>query len=303
MILVDKFVRMVNDAQVASAVVYPTSPYTGNLPTKTVKKGSKGTSVKRVQKFLNWCIKAGLTVDGSCGKKTVSAIKKFQKQYKLSVDGVFGPQCRKKAKALVSKYAAKPTPAPTPTPTPAPTPASKATTWVDNANAWAKKIAADNSYHYVKWSSNEKTHECPICHKHPKGKYHGWNCIGFAHAVWHHGGKLGNRCNCYIISNQIGNQMLKMSQSEMLATAKKKTGLKDIKVLRNKKGIPKSQWKAGDICLQYNGSKYVHTFYYMGNGKVADSTGSSGKVPNDKQIAVRSYNKYTCKIILRYTGK
>lgn len=287
--------KAITDAQIATAAVYPTSPYTGKLPSKTVKKGSKGDSVKAVQTFLNWCMKSGLKVDGSCGKKTVSAIKKFQKQYKLKVDGSFGTQSRAKAKQIIAKYAPKPAPTPTPTPKP--------TTWVDNANAWAKKIAADNSYHYVKWSSDKRTHECPICHNHPKGKFHGWNCIGFGYAVWHHGGKLKNHCNCHVIANDTGNKMYRVSSAEALAIAKKFIGLDDIKVIRNKKGIPKSEWKAGDMCMMFSGSKYTHTFYYMGNGKVCDSTGSSGKVPNDKQIAVRSYKKYSAKIIIRYTGK
>lgn len=179
----------------------------------------------------------------------------------------------------------------------------KVTTWVDRANAWAKKIAADNSFHYVKWSSNTKTHECPICHNHAKGAYHGWNCIGFAYAVWHHGGGLKNNCNCHIIANDTGEKMYKASMADALAIAKKYIGLKDIKVIRNKNGIPKSKWKAGDICMQFSGSTYVHTFYYMGNGKIADSTGSNGKVANDKQIAVRDYKNYSAKIIIRYTGK
>ena len=289
--------KVITDAQIATAAVYPTSPYTGTLPTKTVKKGSKGDSVKSVQKFLNWCMKSGLKVDGICEKKTVSAIKKFQKQYKLKVDGSFGTQSKAKAKQIIAKYAPTPTPKPTPTPTPKPT------TWVDNANAWARKIAADNSYHYVKWSSDKRTHECPICHNHPKGKFHGWNCIGFGYAVWHHGGKLKNHCNCHVIANDTGNKMYKVSTAEALKIAKKFIGLDDIKVIRNKKGIPKSEWKAGDMCMMFSGSKYTHTFYYMGNGKIADSTGSSGKVPNDKQIAVRSYKKYSAKIIIRYMGK
>lgn len=306
MALLDMFLNAVSEAQIASAAVYPTAPYTGKLPTKTVKKGSSGASVRAVQTFLNWCIKSGLKVDGNCGKKTVSAIKKFQKQYKLKVDGVFGAQSRKKAQAIVNKYAkpkvVTPVPAPVKTSTPAPTP-KVAQTWVDKANAWAKKIAADNNYHYVLWTNNTKSHECPICKKHAKGKYYGWNCIGFAFAVWHHGGGLKNKCSCYAITNQIAEQMYR---AKSVAAAEKiirdRIGLKDIKVIRNKKGIPKSQWRAGDICLKF-GSSYQHTFYYMGDGKIADSTGSSGKVANDKQIAVRSYKNYSAKIIIRYTGK
>lgn len=284
-----ELLRMITSAQIMSAAVYPTKPYTGPLPKKTVKKGSKGPDVKAVQKFLNWCIKAGLAVDGKCGKKTVSAIKKFQKQYKLKVNGAFGPKSREKAEAIIKKYAPKP----------APKPAVK--TWVDKANAWCKEMAADDSYHYVRYSSDKRTHECPICHSHPKGKTHGGNCIWAAFAVWHHGVGLHSRCACDVFSNAMYEKMLlKLSAAEALAMARTRTKLKDIKVIRNKNGIPKSEWKAGDICIKFSGSTYVHTFYYMGNGKIFDSR-SSGTTA--KQIAVRSWDGYSCKMIIRYTGK
>lgn len=185
------------------------------------------------------------------------------------------------------------------------TTSATSSSWVKSANAWAKKIAADNTYHYVKWkSSDSKTHECPICHDHPKGYSHGWNCIGFAFAVWHHGGKLKNTCNCHVVSNDTGEKIYNAkTDKEALAIAKKYVGLSNIKVIRNKNGIPKSQWKAGDICLLFSGSTYVHTFYYMGNGKIAEATGSNGKVPNNDQIRIKSYSNYSAKIIIRYLGK
>lgn len=285
--------EIISNAQIAGAAIYPSSAYTGGLPTGKVKKGSKGTNVKHVQTFLNWCIKSGLAVDGYCGKHTVAAIKKYQKQYKLKVDGIFGSQSLRKAKEIVAKYAPKPTPTPAPTPAPAPT------TWVEKANAWAKKIAADNSYHYVKWTKNTKTHECPICHKHPVGSTHGWNCIGYAFAIWRHGAELKNKCSCGVISNAVYEKMLKASYSSALATAKSKVGLNSITLIRNKNGIPKSQWKAGDICIKFSGSKYVHTFYYLGGGKICDSTSAKSTA---SQIAVRDYKNYTCKMIIRYTG-
>ena len=99
------------------AAYTPTTPYTGGLPNKTVKKGSKGTDVKHVQNFLNWCIRAGLKVDGACGSKTVSAIKRFQKQYGLKQDGTFGSKSKAKAVAIVNAHKPKPQPTPTPTPT------------------------------------------------------------------------------------------------------------------------------------------------------------------------------------------
>ena len=128
-----KFIRGFVAPKYATKAYTPTTPYTGKLPTKTVKKGSKGSNVKAVQTFLNWCIKAGLKVDGECGTKTVNAIKKWQKQYKLTADGKFGSKSRAKAKAIVNAH--KPKPAPTPTPS---TP-STATKILNKAKALAGK--------------------------------------------------------------------------------------------------------------------------------------------------------------------
>lgn len=174
---------------------------------------------------------------------------------------------------------------------------------VTNMNNWATKIANDNRYHYVVWTSkNPKTKTCPICTGRKYDDAFGWNCIGFCYAVWHHGGGLKCRCNCGVIGNNVSEKMLKVSDAEALKIAKEKIGLNDIKVIRNNNGIPKSQWEPGDICLKFNGDTYTHNFYYMGNGKVADSIGSNGKVPINNQIAIRDYKNYSAKIIIRYTG-
>lgn len=176
--------------------------------------------------------------------------------------------------------------------------------WTVKANAWAKKIAADNSYHYVKWASKDvKTHQCPICHNFPAGKYHGWNCIGFTYACWHHGGGLKCKCNDGVISNQVAEKMLKASDAEALKIAREHVGLHDIQVIKNRNGIPKSQWRAGDICMHFDGDEYIHNYYYMGGGKIAESTGSSGKIPNDEQIRIKSYSAKKAKMIIRYIGK
>lgn len=101
----------------AQAAAYkPTTPYTGGLPSKTVRKGSKGTDVKNLQKFLNWCMNPSpkLAVDGKAGSKTVAQIRRYQKAYSLKVDGVFGSQSKKKAQSIINAH--KPKPAPTPTP-------------------------------------------------------------------------------------------------------------------------------------------------------------------------------------------
>lgn len=56
-----------------------------------LNKGANNGCVKYVQKFLNSINGAGLTVDGIFGGKTESAVKDYQKKYKLTVDGIVGP--------------------------------------------------------------------------------------------------------------------------------------------------------------------------------------------------------------------
>ena len=78
--------------------------YTGAFPSLGVKgylkQGDKGTQVKRLQGFLNWCINAKLDVDGSFGPATLAAVKKYQKEYGLTVDGFFGKKSLAKAKTI-----------------------------------------------------------------------------------------------------------------------------------------------------------------------------------------------------------
>ena len=65
----------------------------------TVKKGSKGANVKKLQNNLNQVMK--LSVDGSAGNATDIAIRWFQEKYGLTVDGSFGPASQKKMKTLL----------------------------------------------------------------------------------------------------------------------------------------------------------------------------------------------------------
>lgn len=179
-------------------------------------------------------------------------------------------------------------------------PVAKEETWVDKANKWARKIANDNSWHYVVWKGNDKkTQECPICHKHPKGKYHGWNCIGFSFAYWHHGGGLKCKCNCGVIDNGFGSKLLTMDKDKALVQLQKKIGLKELKLIRNSgKTIPQSKMKAGDLCLVFEGKKFIHIYPYIGDGYMIDSGHWSDE---KKQIAKRKASP--CKVIIRYTGK
>lgn len=59
------------------------------------------TQIKRVQKFMNWCMSGELLkVDGEYGVKTQNKVAKFQEKYKLTQDGKFGSETLKKAKTI-----------------------------------------------------------------------------------------------------------------------------------------------------------------------------------------------------------
>lgn len=75
-------------------------PYTLPLLPPNLKKGSKGTNVKRLQKFLNWYGNYGLSVDGQFGTNTYNAVRKYQKSERLTVDGIFGLKSLSKAKTV-----------------------------------------------------------------------------------------------------------------------------------------------------------------------------------------------------------
>lgn len=240
----------------------------------------KGT-VKAIQKW------AGVAQDGAWGTKTSKAI---QKKLKVTADGLFG---KESCKALQRWANAQVFPQ---------------QTWVDKANAWARKIS-NEKYHYVRWSKVTATHTCPICTGRKYDNYFGWNCIGYSFACWHHGGGLKNKCSCGVISSGKGGQwdrLLKVSQAEANKLATSWVGV-PVTVIRNGgKAIPLSQLKAGDICCLYSGGTAEHIIYYMGNGKYSDSntTGGIGSAKNIRaDLALSPSFKSKLKLAIRYCGK
>lgn len=233
---------------------------------------------------------AGVSQDAIWGKGTSKAI---QKKLGVTADGLFGKNSVMALQRWVNKQT-KSTPIATPS-----------TTWQDRANAWARDIAKQK-YHYVKWGSNAKSHTCPICNGRKYNSFYGWNCIGFAYAVWHHGGQLGTKCNCGVIANEVAEKLRTASQATANKMATDRIG-KPVKVIRNGgRAVPLSSLKAGDICMLYKGSKYYHTIYYMGGGKYAESN-TSGGIGNAKNIradlALSSTAKANLKCAIRYVGK
>lgn len=193
----------------------------------------------------------------------------------------------------------KPVEPPKPEPTPAPV-TPKEPSPQDKMCSWAKEIASDNDYHYVKYNLGKKAHECPICHHHDKGTYYGGNCIWFAWASWHHGAGIKSRCSCDAMTDQLYEKVLAASSADALKIVRDRIKVKSIKVLKNKKGLALSRLEKGDIIVYFKGNDYVHTALYLGDGLIADCT--SGRKDNIK-YGVPFYTKWKIKEAIRYTGK
>lgn len=257
-------------------------------PSLTSVKYGKGGSpcIKNMQRWLN------ISQDGIWGKGTSVAL---QKKLGVGADGIFGTASMKAWQTYLNEHDKAVYPTPTPS-----------TTWVENANSWVR-IISKQKYHYVRWKSGDsKTHTCPICTGRKYNNAYGWNCIGLAYATWRHGGKLGNKCSCGIIANEVAEKLLKVSQSEANKMATARIGV-PVNVIRNGgKAIPLSMLRAGDICMLYKGKTYYHTIYYMGGGKYAESntTGGIGSSKNIRaDLTLSSTAKANLKCAIRYVGK
>ena len=110
----------------APATAAPTATPQGSL-----KLGSQGDEVRNVQKKLKELGFYKGTVDGDFGEGTEKAVKAFQKQYGLTVDGKVGNATL--AKLAAAKQTAKP--AATPTPKPTATPSYSTNTYLRNGNS------------------------------------------------------------------------------------------------------------------------------------------------------------------------
>ena len=247
-------------------------------PSLTAVKFGKGGSacVRMLQKWL------GLDQTGIIDKATVQA---WQTKLGVEADGYFGKGSMKKWQTYLNEHDK------------AEYPVIK--TKQQKAVDWGKKIAADNTYHYVVWKSNDaKTKQCPICHNFGNGKYKGFNCIRFVFACWRHGGGIACKCEGGLINNAIGQKMYSASDAQMLKLAQDAIGCKDIAVYRNKNGFGDSKLQIGDACLHFEKGVYKHIYLYAGNGQMVDSGNWSNTAT---QIAVRK--RQSCQIIVRYTGK
>ena len=186
---------------------------------------------------------------------------------------------------------AKPTPKPT-----APQPSAQA----QKAVAWARNIAKGGQYTYKKFNNKDKkSKECPICHN-LKGKYKGWNCIGFVSAAYHHTGLKQIKCAC----NGIGTDSFFTKVTLNSWTKRNGKGWQMITNGGGKGGadIPASKLIAGDVVVCYDANgKFHHIALYTGNGKYIEDTNT--KTPH---IGERKYadlcKKYHVTRAFRYVG-
>lgn len=231
-----------------AAVYVPTTAYKGSLPSKTVRKGSKGTNVKHVQTFLNWCMKSGLKVDGSCGSKTVAAIKKFQKQYKLKVDGVFGAKSKAKAQSIVNAHKPKPAPKPTPKPTPKPAVNTKAQKLVEKAKEYAWPSGTSSKITSYKTGYSKAVYRAALKkYIHKKAKISQSDCGYFVSTVVRE--VMGNN----FLALKKANEAFVNPPSDMKIVYKGKVGT----------------LQPGDIIRYKKTNGHQHVVMYIGDGKIA----------------------------------
>lgn len=100
-------------------------------PAGSLKLGSQGQDVRSLQTKLKALGFYKGTVDGDFGEATEKAVKAFQKQYGLTVDGKVGSATM--AKLAAAKATAKPTASPTPKATA--TPSYSSNTYLRNGNS------------------------------------------------------------------------------------------------------------------------------------------------------------------------
>ncbi|NLC25592.1 MAG: hypothetical protein GX777_03085 [Fastidiosipila sp.] len=168
----------------------------------------------------------------------------------------------------------------------------------EKAVAWAVKIANDNTYGYKKWTSNVKTHQCPICH--PKsGK--GWNCIGFVTASFFHGAGIKTiKCS----NAGLGNNKFftKVTQASWRARNGKAWKLISNNGKKGGKSIAVSKLQKGDVLICYDGKGiYKHLALYIGNGKIVHSANPKDGILTTSYSGLAKRQHVTR--AFRYTGK
>ena len=257
----------------------PTTPYTGTLPKASVKSGVKGDDTKACQIFLNWCINAGLTIDGSAGAKTVNAIKVYQKTYGLGVDGSFGSKSRAKAQEIIKEHSYIPKPYDGEYPSTTVKTNEKVSRGGD-ITAKAKEYAwaygtASSKYSYSKGS--------------PKAAY--------KTALKKYMNKTAkvSLSDCgYFVSTCVRASGVASSFLALKGVKEKFPAVPSTMSIAHKgKSIPDGLLQPGDI-IRYKKTSGQHTLMYFGSGKIAEA-GREGQFPAIEKDT-KKYNKSNVKL-------
>lgn len=261
---------------------------------------------------------AGTARDGSWGPKTSKAV---QKMIKTDIDGAFGPKSVKALQTWINKAAKFPEEKSEKKsekvepkketakvtyefPTMEEIRKASKSAIIHDILEWQDNISKDNTFHYVNYGKDKRSHTCPLCNPktHPVGEFHGWNCIGGAFASLRHGGKLKTKCANNVVNNGEWERMLKASDKDALELAQKCIGTKDLMVIRNNRNaIKMSDLKAGDICAIFHGNTFFHVIVKQEGNQYFDST-SSRKDQVKSRNELSSTMKSQIKVAIRYTG-
>lgn len=230
----------------------PTGKYTGVIPKPKLKKGSKGTRVKQLQRFLTWY---GIKTndDGKFGKKTRKSLKKWQRKEGLTDDGVFGKKSYNRALTYKAKPAKKKV-----TPAPAKktvTPSAKAQKLINKMNELAWAYGTPKKYYDYKKGAPKKV--CKLAMK-----SYGWadsraelsDCGNFVSTVVRKSGV---------------SKTFKALHGVKTPFPKKEAGFN---IVLSGKKIPNGFLKPGDIIRYKKKNGKQHAMFYYGNGKICEAS-------------------------------
>ena len=257
----------------------PSTPYSGTLPKGTVKDGVKGDDTKACQTFLNWCINAGLSIDGSAGAKTVNAIKVYQKTYGLGVDGSFGSKSRTKAQEIIKEHAYIPKPYDGEYPSTTVKTTEKVSRGGD-ITAKAKEYAwaygtASSKYSYSKGAPKSAYKTALKKYMNKTAKVSLSDCGYFVSTCVRASG---------IASNFIALKGVKEKFPAVPST---------MSIVHKGKAVPDGFLQPGDI-IRYKKTSGQHTLMYFGSGKIAEA-GREGQFPAIEKDT-KKYNKSNVKL-------
>ncbi len=239
----------------------PTGKYSGAIPNPTLKKGSSGPEVTKLQKFLEWYHPQWKFKHyGTFGANSHACVKAFQYAEGLTPDGVFGKKSYAKAKAYKAKTA--PVSKKTTTAAKTSTAAKKTATKLTNAQKLLKKMdELAWAYGTAKSKYAYKTGAPKVACKKAMKKY-GWadNKAEMS--------DCGNMASTLVRESGV-NKSFKALHGVKTAFPKTEKGF--TKVLEGKK-IPNGFLKPADFIRYKKNNGKQHAMFYYGNGKVCEAS-------------------------------